>query len=401
MTMTKWIVGGAFIAAAMGAAAYLHGAKAADLGGNCCADLEERLSEIEATVARKGNRKVSLAISGQISKSILWSDGLGLASDNKLRVIDNGNSGSRVRLTGEAKINPTTKAGFVFEYGFDETRGMGLGPVAGPLVHWLDGDASMRKSAVYVETAVGRVTVGKFDMATEHIVEIDVSESGLASRMLSIEPVWSYLGISGLPLIGGNLLNPLPFHDLRAEIVRYDSPKIGGFEAAFSWGGGQTLTGEDMWDAALRWSGEGAGFRVAAGAGYRVEKFSSSLLGITAPEQKTVSGSASAMHLATGLFLTVAAADQKDNPVFGDIQSWHAKAGWQKNVFGPGATTVFGEYAEHSLSTLKVDSSFVGAGVTQAIDAAAMEIYISGRQYQSDIFSGDATVIHGGARIRF
>src|SRR3989442_1240409 len=30
-------------------------AKAADLGGDCCADLEERVAELEATTARKGN----------------------------------------------------------------------------------------------------------------------------------------------------------------------------------------------------------------------------------------------------------------------------------------------------------------------------------------------------------
>ena len=39
-------------------------AKAADLGGNCCADLEERVAELEATTARKGNRKMSLTITG-------------------------------------------------------------------------------------------------------------------------------------------------------------------------------------------------------------------------------------------------------------------------------------------------------------------------------------------------
>ena len=29
-------------------------AAAADLGGNCCADLEERIAELEATTARRG-----------------------------------------------------------------------------------------------------------------------------------------------------------------------------------------------------------------------------------------------------------------------------------------------------------------------------------------------------------
>jgi len=46
-------------------------ARAADLGGNCCADLEERIAELEATTARKGNRKMSLTITGQVNRSVL------------------------------------------------------------------------------------------------------------------------------------------------------------------------------------------------------------------------------------------------------------------------------------------------------------------------------------------
>ena len=51
-------------------------AKAADLGGDCCADLEERVAELEATTARKGNRKVSLTVSGWVNEAIFaWDDG--------------------------------------------------------------------------------------------------------------------------------------------------------------------------------------------------------------------------------------------------------------------------------------------------------------------------------------
>ena len=51
-------------------------ASAADLGGNCCADLEERIAELEATTARKGNRKVSLTISGWVAEQVMyWDDG--------------------------------------------------------------------------------------------------------------------------------------------------------------------------------------------------------------------------------------------------------------------------------------------------------------------------------------
>lgn len=396
----RWYAGIGAAAAGLVGALYLAGAaKAADLGSCGCGDLEERVAELEATTARKGNRKVTLTISGQVSKAILWTDGLdGFEANHKARVIDNGNSSTAVRLEGTAKISPTTSAGFIFEYAFDETRGLGLGPVAGPLVHWLDGDATLRKSAVWIKTAVGKVTLGKFSLATDGITEIDLSNSGIASRLMSVEPLWSYIGLGGLPIIGGNLLNPTPFHDLRSEVIRYDSPVFGGFTASASWGGGQTLSGDNIWDVALRWAGEGGGFRAAAGIGYRTEEYKTLL----APDQVTISGSASLMHVASGIFGTVGAADQKDNPVFGHIQMIHGKIGWEgKGITSVGATTFYVEAAEHKLPDLSVTSHFYGAGVVQAIDAAAMDVFLSARQYHSDVLSGDATVILGGARIRF
>src|SRR5512143_2659051 len=49
-------------------------AKAADLGGDCCADLEERVAELEATTVRKGNKKVSVTLSGWVVKDLTWFD---------------------------------------------------------------------------------------------------------------------------------------------------------------------------------------------------------------------------------------------------------------------------------------------------------------------------------------
>src|SRR5262249_27114945 len=69
------------IAAAFGLVVGVDAARAADLGGNCCADLEERVAELEATTARKGNRKMSLTITGQVNKVIqYWDDGFNSAT---------------------------------------------------------------------------------------------------------------------------------------------------------------------------------------------------------------------------------------------------------------------------------------------------------------------------------
>ena len=98
------------IAAALGLALGAGSARAADLGGNCCADLEERIAELEATTARKGNRKMSLTITGQVHRMVLWWDD-GQRSDTYYG-LDNTNSSTRFSLLGEAKVTSTVKMGF-------------------------------------------------------------------------------------------------------------------------------------------------------------------------------------------------------------------------------------------------------------------------------------------------
>jgi hypothetical protein len=74
--------------------------KASDLGGDCCADLEERVAELEAPTARKGNKKVPVTVYGQINKAVLfWDDG----HEKNTYVIDNNYESSRFGFKGTAK----------------------------------------------------------------------------------------------------------------------------------------------------------------------------------------------------------------------------------------------------------------------------------------------------------
>src|SRR5690349_22842501 len=99
------------IAAAFGLVLGVSSAQAADLGGNCCADLEERIADLEATTARKGNRKVSLTISGWIAEQIVsWDDGV----ESNTYVTGLGTAfASNVNFTGKAQINKDWSAGYV------------------------------------------------------------------------------------------------------------------------------------------------------------------------------------------------------------------------------------------------------------------------------------------------
>lgn len=384
-TTSKWLIATSVAALAVAGGLYATKAKAADLGGSCCADLEERVAELEATVARKGNRKVRLVVSGQVSKAVLWHDIPGLAGENKLRVIDNANSGTRIRFAGESTISKTMRAGFIVELGYDETKGTGLGISSD--------DMTIRHSFAWLETAAGKVSIGRTSSATDGIAEIDTSNANIASLPMSLEPLWTYSGLGG---IAGGILNPVPFDGGRANVVAYETPNMGGFIASAAWGGGQTASGDDLWDVALRYANEFGGVRVAAGIGYRVENYDT--FGAT-DETKTLAGSASIKHVLTGLFVTGAFGDQKDNPLFGDMQMWQARAGIERNWTGMGATTLFAEYGDHTLKTFDIDSSFVGLGIVQQIDAAAMDLFVSYRQY--DISGFDVSTGMAGVRIKF
>ena len=95
-----------------------NSASAADLGGNCCADLEERIAELEATTARKGNRKVSLTISGWVGEQVLWWDD-GLAKGTYVTGLGT-TLASNVKFTGQATIMPGLYAGYVLHIEADE-----------------------------------------------------------------------------------------------------------------------------------------------------------------------------------------------------------------------------------------------------------------------------------------
>src|SRR5262249_10025368 len=154
-----------------------------DLGGNCCADLEERIAELEATTARKGNRKMSLTISGQVHRAVVWwDDGF---SSRTYYGVDNTNSSSRFILSGSAKVTPKVSMGFEImieiDAGgtssklsqFDEDGKLGgqitggAAPATSFNAHNVDaymGDA--RHVAWWIEHAdVGRITVGRWESA--------------------------------------------------------------------------------------------------------------------------------------------------------------------------------------------------------------------------------------------
>ena len=88
-------------------------AKAADLGGDCCADLEERVADLEATTVRKGNKKVSVQIYGKVNYAAMWWDDGG---EQNVYVVNNYNESTRTGIKGKAKIAGDWEGGYRLEW---------------------------------------------------------------------------------------------------------------------------------------------------------------------------------------------------------------------------------------------------------------------------------------------
>ncbi len=128
---------------------------AADLGGDCCADLEERIAELEATTARKGNRKVSLTITGHVNRAVLfWDDGV----EQDAYAVGNKNDQTNVSFEGDAQIAPGWRAGYAITIRVEDNLSDAVDQTTGRAA---DG-FQIWKSHWFIESeTLGRIAVGR------------------------------------------------------------------------------------------------------------------------------------------------------------------------------------------------------------------------------------------------
>jgi predicted porin len=291
-------------------------------------------------------------------------------------------------LRGEGKISEGYKGGFVIEVDLRQldVGGSGVFDNASPRV---------KQSYVYLSTPVGKVSLGKTGQATSGFDEIDLSNTSVAAKTLSIQPLADHL-LTGadVPWIDGTERN----------VVRYDSPSIAGFVASASWG--SAAGGENTWDVALRYAGEFQQIKVAGGVGYRhdedvaIDLLDITQISIPTGGRDTFLVAGSLYHTPTGLFITAEWADQ-DWDLGLDTKGWHVKGGIEPKLTSIGRTSFYGEYGDMKLDAggPSLDVKVWGVGIVQAIDASALDLYASYRDY--DLEGESIGQFLAGARIKF
>ncbi len=264
-------------------------ASAADLGGNCCADLEERIAELEATTARKGNRKVSLTISGWVGEQALyWDDGF----EKKLYVTGLGTTlASNVKFTGQATIAPGYYAGYVLHLELIDSdaltvdqgvRGLlGFG-AQGPSVDNLVQQGAVIGPTVTVLQSfwflksdhLGKVSIGRQSQASDNTaILVDGSGSLVPANWVAFEANAFQIYRRNGAAIG------LAFGVARAVAVAWaaygvtataclvmpsamTSPTWQGFSVSADYGD------DTFWDVAARYAGEFNGVKLSVATAY-------------------------------------------------------------------------------------------------------------------------------------
>jgi porin-like protein len=244
-------------------------ASAADLGGDCCADLEQRVAELEATTVRKSG-PVSVTISGYTAKQVFsWDDGV----ESNTYISDIGpTQATHFKIGGQAKLVPGWTAGFLFR--IQELRDSTMGLSQNDDNDDLGVNTQMSYWFLASED-YGKVAIGKQALASKSVAMFtDLSGTQLIANYVLFDGPGFFLRQHGELLrlkwgdIGYCYSQARPWggdcDGIVMNGVRYDSPVFGGFSWSASFGQ------DDDEEVALRFNREMGGFKIALGAGYSV-----------------------------------------------------------------------------------------------------------------------------------
>lgn len=403
-----------FLSAAAAMLSATSSVQAADLGGDCCADLEERIAELEATSARKGNRKVSLTISGYVAQEITyWDDG----GENNVYLHGLGpTQATHVKFNGQAQILSGITAGYLLRIQNLEDNPFGRNAATGEAMNQTNDNFSqglnVQMSYWYLQTKdFGKVSVGKLAHAAKSAAMFtDQSGTQIIDNYTFLAGFPQFTVRSGADLFPAALTygqfgfcyaQALPLggdcNGIVMNGVRYDAPVFAGMSLSASWGE------DDFWEVAARYTGEFDGFKILLGAGYSEfsdENTTGPMVALRKNSDVFQAGGY-VQHIATGIF-THAAYGREDNNNTAllngttalDSDHWYVKSGIRQKWISFGATIVYGDYAKYNdqlgpaalaLGATSGELTRYGGGIAQEIDAAAMTVYIKYQHYDVDV----------------
>ncbi len=276
---------------------------------------------------------------------------------------------------------------------------------------------------------LGKVTVGRFDTATYHLIDnvdtlltrnvSDFEAAGVAIGAFKIRQNGAYSGTTTWINVMGGFNNGTPGQSGLRDVIRYDTPTFAGFTGTASWGE------DDQTEYALNYRGEIGDFKINGALGYGESSDPDTNAGQCAVTVGTGDcrfwgAGALVQHVPTGVYVyggyssnqieltaaqAAAGADDESN-------TWYVQGGIERKWLPLGKTNVFGEYRHDDVGlSSKANGSDLdlwAAGIVQNIEAADMSLYTLYRHYSGDIETGkgsssldDFDMIISGAKLNF
>ena len=386
-------------------------ARAADLGGDCCADLESRVAELEATTARKGNKKVSLTITGRVAATMTWwNDGGGnldpaIANDehSDLAFGDHSGNGPEIIVKGEGKISSDMTAGYYMEVAFDGTLNgstvlaTGAKGVSGStqVSHEAAGGSNLNNGVndtyVYLSSKrLGTLQLGRVDNAGDEYF------SNFNNAYVAGQEAGRFTGLLLRDVNGkltsttfGTFLSTLE-PNYPGNGLRYISSNLGDDKNNVNFTA--SVASENNWGIGANAKFTASTVNVKAGIGYGANSEidgNNTFLGVSAGIKETTSG----------LFLEGQWAKRTLGMVgVTDATEWMIQGGWEKNVTGIGETNIWASYNRNDgglgLSAGSASAHSFQLGIDQTIDSAASHLFLT---YENDGMDTDGLVGNASA----
>ncbi|MCP4330449.1 MAG: PAS domain-containing protein [Alphaproteobacteria bacterium] len=336
----------------------------------------------EGSLVNSGKKGMTFELSGQVNMGVMAADsgdGPGITdNDRKVWVVDNDNSSSRFRFKVRAPIDDHWSAGATMELEVEQNASNEVNQDDDETRSF---DFNLRKAEAFIKNKeYGKITVGQGDMASNGISEQDLSGTTVAGKS-EVETIGGGLDFRLDPsgVLSGNTVNDY-FDNLdglsRQQRVRYDTPTFAGFSLSTSYGDG------GQWDARGQYKQKldvAGGLKVVAAAGWYTDTDVPNNEGV-----EGISGSASVLHVPTGLFVTGAYGTVLDTATGTDPEPsfYYVKGGIQQKWFSFGKTAVSGNvWMGWDYLNNGSESDNYGVQLVQNVDASGTEIYFGGNYF--------------------
>ncbi len=330
---------------------------------------------------------VDFKISGQINRAVLWGDN---GNDSDVKFVDNDNSSTRFRFTGENDFDDVWKVGIAWEVEMQSNPSDDSVIDIGENGDSTDVNFNERKIEFYVDhKKLGRLWLGQGDTASNSTAEVDLSGTDVINYSSIVDMAGGFSFRDDDDNVVAYISDVFSNYDglSRRDRIRYDTPTFFGFYASGSYMNGQT------YDLALRSAHEWQNFgKLAAAVAY--------VPGDTQRDDyKQFDGSISFLHN-SGLNLTFSHGMRDfNNSDSDDGKNYYGKLGYK---FGKWALSVDYTYSENIDQDGDKAKSVGGAAVWDIWDS--VQFYGSYRWHELDrdnVNTDDVNAVMIGGRVKF